>query len=105
MNKGKDILIIGKGPTQGLDGTTFIEAKYPNNFTQSNKKSCLSLHYNGGHRILCVNATKIYQFKAKYSEIKIHPLCLVNISQDFSSINIKKTKKNRIKWLYLKIFC
>ena len=80
MNKGKDILIIGKGPTQGLVGTTFIEAKYPNNFTQSNKKSCLSLHYNGGNSFLCVNATKIY------------PLCLVNISQNFSSINIKKKK-------------
>ena len=34
-NKGKDILVLGKGPTQGLDGTTFTaEAKYPINFTQ-----------------------------------------------------------------------
>ena len=32
-NKGKDILILGKGPTQGLDGTTFTaEAPYPINF-------------------------------------------------------------------------
>ena len=29
-NKGKDILILGKGPTQGLHDTTLIaEAKYP----------------------------------------------------------------------------
>ena len=29
-NKRKDILILGKGPTQGLDGTTFTtEALYP----------------------------------------------------------------------------
>ena len=32
-NKEKDILILGKGPTQGLDGTTFTaEAPYPINF-------------------------------------------------------------------------
>ena len=38
-NKGKDILILGEGPTQGLDGTTFTgETKYPINFTQSGKK-------------------------------------------------------------------
>ena len=33
-NKHKDILILGKGPTQGLDCTTLAaEAKYPINFT------------------------------------------------------------------------
>ena len=37
-NKGKDNLIFGGGPTQGLDDT-----KYPINFTQSNRKFCLSL--------------------------------------------------------------
>ena len=33
-NKEKDILILGEGPTQGLDDTTLTaEAKYPINFT------------------------------------------------------------------------
>ena len=36
----------------------------------------------------------MYQFKAKDSEIKKYPLCLVNILGDFSANN---TKKNRIK--------
>ena len=37
-NKRKDILTPGKHQTQGLDGTTFTaEAKYPINFTQSNR--------------------------------------------------------------------
>ena len=46
-NKGKDILILGEGPTQGLDDTTLTaEAKYPINFTQSGKRFVLSLHYN-----------------------------------------------------------
>ena len=96
-NKGKDILILGKSPTQGLDGTTFtVEAKYSINFTQSNRKLCLSLHYNGSSSFLFDNAAKIYQFKVKDSEIKIYPMCLGNISKDFTAINMKK---NRIKWI------
>ena len=65
-NKGKDILILGEGPTQGLDDTTLTaEVKYPINFTQSGKRFVLSLHYNGSNSLLFVNATKVYQFKAK----------------------------------------
>ena len=41
-HKGKDILILDGGPTQGLDDTTLTaEAKYPINFTQSGKKICI----------------------------------------------------------------
>ena len=37
-NKGKDILILGEGPTQGLDDTTLTaEAKYPISFTNQEK--------------------------------------------------------------------
>ena len=44
-NKGKDILILGEGPTQELnDMTLTAEAKYPINFTQSKKRFVLSLH-------------------------------------------------------------
>ena len=65
-NKGKDILTLGKGPTQGLDDTTLTaEAKQPINFTQSGKRFALSLHYNGRNSFLFVNATKVYQFKVK----------------------------------------
>ena len=43
----KNILILGEGTTQGLDDTTLIaEAIYPINFTKSNKRFALSLHYN-----------------------------------------------------------
>ena len=46
-NKNKDILILGEGPTQGLNDTTLTaEARYPINFTQPNKRFVLSLHYN-----------------------------------------------------------
>ena len=83
VDKGKDILILGGRPTQGLDGTTFTaEAKHPINFTQSGKRFVLSLHYNGSNSFLYVNATEMYQFKAKNSEIKDYALCLGNISKD-----------------------
>ena len=39
---------------------------------------------------LFANATKTYQFKAKDSEITKYPLCLGNISGDFSANNMKK---------------
>ena len=37
-----------------------------------------------------VNATKVYQFKAKNSEIKDYALCLGNVSKDFTINNMKK---------------
>ena len=96
--KGKDILIFGKGPPQGLDGTTLTaEAKYPINFTKSNERFVLSLHYNGNNSFLFVHATKMYQFKAKDSEIKKYSLCLGNVSKDFTINNMKKKKKKKKK--------
>ena len=91
-NKRKDILILGEGPTEGLHDTTSIaEAKYAINFTRSRKRFVLSLCYNGGNSFLFVNATKIYQFKAKCPEIKNYTMCLGNISKKFTINNMKKT--------------
>ena len=94
------ILILGEGPTQGLDDTTLTaEAKYPMNFTQPGKRFVLSLHYNGSNSFLFVNATKVYQFKAKNSEIKDYALCLGNVSKGFTINNMKKTGlKGLVKW-------
>ena len=68
--KKKDILILGEGPTQGLDGTTLTtQKKYSINFTQNNKRFCLSLHYNEANSYLFVNGTEIIKLKAKVSEV------------------------------------
>ena len=93
-NRKKDILILGKGPTQGLEHTLSAEKMHSINFTEHNKKFCLSLHYNGANSYLFVNGTEIYKFKAKDSEIVATPLCLRNISKDWSVDNIKKTGFN-----------
>ena len=93
-NKKKDILILGKGPTQGLEHTLTAEKMYSINFTLTKKKFGLRLHYNEANSYLFVNGTEIYKFKAKDSEIVASPLCLGNISKDWSTDNMKKTGFN-----------
>ena len=66
-----------------------ILVMYSINFTVAKKKFCLSLHYNGANSYLFVNDTEIYKFNAKDSEIVPSPLCLGNISKDWSTDNIK----------------
>ena len=91
-NKGKDILILGKGPTQGLgEHSLTAEKMYSVNFTDHRKKCCLSLHYNGANNYLFVNGTEIIKFKAKDSKIIAIPLCPGNISKDWSVDNMNNT--------------
>ena len=52
------------------------------------------MDYYERNRFLFVSATKTYQFKANDSEIKICPMCLENISEDFIPNNMKKTALN-----------
>ena len=48
------------------------------------------MRYNGANNYLFVNGTEILKFKAKVSEIAAYPLCLENISKDWSVGNMKK---------------
>ena len=91
-NKGKDISILGKGPTQGLgEHLLTAEKMYSINFFLTENKFCLSLHYNGANSYLFVNGIEIYKFKAKDSEIAANPLFLRNILKDWSVDNMKRT--------------
>ena len=94
IDNKKYILILYKRPIQGLNHTLAAETQYSINFTRPCTKFCLSLHYNGSNNFLIINAIKIYQFKSRDSEIKRYPLCLGNISKDFSVDNMKKTGLN-----------
>ena len=67
---------------------------YSINFTVTKKIFCLSLHYNGANSYLFVNGTEIYKYKAKDSEIVASPLCLGNISKDWSIDDMKRTGFN-----------
>ena len=74
-NRKRDILILGKGPTQGLEHTLSAENIYSVNFTEKDEKLYLSLHYNRTNSYLFVNGKEIHKFKAKYSGIVATPLC------------------------------
>ena len=91
-NKKKDKLVLGKGPTEGLEHPFTAEKMYSINFTVTKNKFCLTLHYNGANIYLIVNGTEIYKVKAKDSEIVAIPLCLGNISKDWSTDNMKKNR-------------
>ena len=93
-NRKIDILILGKGPTQGLKHTLSAGKLNSINFTQKNKKICSSLHYNKENSYLFVNSTEIIKFKSKDPEIIAHSLCLENISKVWSVDNMKKTGFN-----------
>ena len=93
-NHKKDILILRKGPTQELEHTLTAEKLYWINFTKHNTKFCISLHCNRANSYLFVNGTEIISFKANDSEIAATPLCLGNISKDFSVDNTKTTGLN-----------
>ena len=90
-NKKKYILVLAKGPTQKLKHMLTVEKLYSINFTENNKKLCLTLHYNETNSYLYINGTEIIKFKAKDSEIVAYPLCLGNISKDVSVDNMKNT--------------
>ena len=80
-NKRKYILIVRKGPTQGLGENSLTAEKiYSINFTLTKKNFCLSLRHNGENSYLFANGNEIYKFKAKDSKIVASPLCLGNIS-------------------------
>ena len=97
-NKKKYIFVFGKGPTQGLEHTLTAEKMHSINFTVTRKKFCLTLHLNGANSYVLVNGTEIHKFKAKDSEIAATPLCIGNISKDWSVDNMKRT------WLHSHVF-
>ena len=90
-NKKNDILLLGKGPTQGLEHPLTAEKMYSINLTVTNTKICLTLHYNGANSYLFVNGTEIYKFEANNSESLIGAICLGKISKNWSVDNMKTT--------------
>ena len=63
-NKKKDISILGKGPTQGLEHTLTAERMHSINFSVTRKKFCLSSHYNGAN-IYLLMVLKFINLKEK----------------------------------------
>ena len=62
-NKKKDILVLGRGLTQGLESTFTAGNMYSINFTVTKNKFCLSLHCNGGNIIYLLMVQKFVNLK------------------------------------------
>ena len=93
-NKGKDILILGEGPTQGLVDTTLtVEAKYLINFAQSGKRFVLSLHCNGSNIFFSyvLMLQKYINSKQKTQKQKMM-CCVLIISQNILQLIMWKKK-------------
>ena len=91
-NKANNILVLGKDFIQGINNTKiYAEKMYSINFSTTERRLWLSLHYNGGNSYLAVDGREMIKFKTKDSEIVANRLCLGNISKDFSESNMKKT--------------
>ena len=90
-SKKKQHISSWSGTNTRIRTCTNCKKMYSIIFTVTRKKLCLSLHYNGANHYLFVNVTEIYKFKAKDSDIVVGPVCLGNISKDWS---VDDTKKN-----------
>ena len=71
----KDILIVAKGPTDGLD-ETMVTAHETNfiDFTEQLKQLCSTLYYHELNSYTFVKGIEIYKFRAKDAEINAVPL-------------------------------
>ena len=91
-NKANNIYVMDDFIVKGINDTTlYAEKLYSQNFTATNKKFVLSLHYNGDDSYLFVNGKRELKFKAKDDQIVKEILCLGNISDDWTAANAEKT--------------
>ena len=91
-NRANNIYLMGKGFTQGINGTTiYVEKNFYRNFTNPGEKFVLSLHYNGDDSYLFVNGRQELKFKAKDDQIINKNLCLGNLSKEWTKSESKKT--------------
>ena len=68
-----------------------MQKNFSQNFTATNKKFVLSLHYNGDDSYLFVNGKQELKSKAKDDQIVKEILYLGNINDDWTDANAQKT--------------
>ena len=83
---------MGKGFTQGINGTTiYVEKDFYRNFTDFGKKFVLSLHYNSDNSYLFVNGREELKFKAKDDQLVKEKICIGNLSDQWITSESGKT--------------
>ena len=99
--KKKYILILGRCPTQGLnDAMLTPKDQYSINFSRSNRKFRLSLHYNGNNSFLFVNTRKYISSNQMILKEK-NMSCVQEILQRISQV--RTWTESRVKLMFLQI--
>ena len=92
-NKANNIYVMGKYHIQKINDTTiYAEKHFHTNFTRTEKKVVLSLHYCNDDSYLFVNGRQELKLKKKNDQMSIEKkLCLGNLSSDCTGSEFDKT--------------
>ena len=90
-NRKNNFLILSVGLTFGINEKSGLSEKtFSINFSKSNTKLYLSLHYNYDNSYLFINGKEIIKFKANNQK----KFCLGSISDGFSATESRKVYSN-----------
>ena len=95
-NRKNNFLVLGEAAAFGINGS-FISSRtnFSINFSKSNTKFCLSLHYNADDSYLFVNGKEIFKFKANNKNVNFSTqFCLGSISNGFSATESREVSLN-----------
>ena len=91
-NKANNIYVMGKDYIQKINDTKiYAEKMYYRNFTDPGKKFVLRLHYNDNNSYLYGNGNQELKIKAKTDHLVKEKLCLVNLSDQWTTSQSEKT--------------
>ena len=90
-NRKKDILILGKGPTQGLEHTLSAEKCIQLILQKKTKNYVWACIITKKIVTYLLMVKKFHNFKWKDIKVPTNPVCLGNISKNWSVDNMKKT--------------
>ena len=87
--------MLGEVPTLRINGSFGSpEKKISINFSKSNTKFCLSLHYNADNSYLFVNGKEILKFKISTKKNFPTQFCLGSISNGFTATESREVSLN-----------
>ena len=95
-NPKNNFLVLGEGPVFGINGIFgSTEKSFSINFSKSNTKFSLSLHYNADKSYLLVNGKEIFKFKADNKNVNFPTQFRIgNISNGLSATESREVSLN-----------
>ena len=97
-NRKNNLLILGEVPTYGINGRfESPEKRFSINFSQTNTKFSLSLHYNSDKSYLFLNRKETFKIKAGNKIVNLPTkFCLGSIYNRFSATESREVSLNEM---------